>query len=441
MIRRLSPKMLSTSSNAAVATSATGPVGSLRWNYEDQTLHIYDGTTPGGFILNFSAPENTTPTYTSLTSNSPANEGVTVTFTVTTQNVVDGTTVGYTITGISAGDLSSGSLTGNITITSNIGTVSVTLSNDTTTEGSETMTMTLDATDSAGTNTGSLTSPTVIIDTSTSVSGGALFITNGATYSYVIPSDVTSICAVVVGGGGGSGNSGGNWAGAGGGGGGLAWKNNIAVTPGETLTVGVGQRGTPGGSGGQSYISRGATYLVQASGGTGGSSSNSQRNGGLGGARMVGDGGGSGGQGGRTGNNVGGGGGGGAGGYSGNGGNGGAGNATIAATAGSGGAGGGGNATSAGSRGGGGVGVYGQGGSGSNLGGGGSGGVSGTIAAFSNQITGGNYGGGGGAEEDDTTITGTQGGQGVVRIIWGLGRAFPSTNISAAFSTSGETSQ
>ena len=50
MIRKPSTKMLSISSNAAVATSATGPVGALRWNYEDLTLHIYDGVTPGGLI-------------------------------------------------------------------------------------------------------------------------------------------------------------------------------------------------------------------------------------------------------------------------------------------------------------------------------------------------------------------------------------------------------
>ena len=53
MIRKLSPKMLSISSNASVATSATGPVGALRWNYEHLTLHIYDGVTEGGFVITF----------------------------------------------------------------------------------------------------------------------------------------------------------------------------------------------------------------------------------------------------------------------------------------------------------------------------------------------------------------------------------------------------
>lgn len=112
-------------------------------------------------------PSAATPTYDSVTSPASANEGDTVTFTVDTQNVDNGTTVGYTITGIDANDLSAGSLTGNITITSNTGTVAVTLANDQTTEGTETMTLTLAATDSAGTSTGSLSSSTTINDTST----------------------------------------------------------------------------------------------------------------------------------------------------------------------------------------------------------------------------------------------------------------------------------
>jgi subtilisin family serine protease len=115
-------------------------------------------------------PSAATPTYDNVTSPASANEGSVVTFTVNTQNVTNGTTVGYTITGITAEDLSSGSLTGNITITSNTGTVSVTLANDLTTEGTETMTLTLAATDSVGTNTGALSSATTVNDTSTTPS-------------------------------------------------------------------------------------------------------------------------------------------------------------------------------------------------------------------------------------------------------------------------------
>ena len=83
--------------------------------------------------------------YSVSASVSSVNEGGSVTFTVTTANVTPGS-VPYTITGISAADLSSGSLTGNVTTTgtysSATGTTSITLDNDATTEGTETITFT-----------------------------------------------------------------------------------------------------------------------------------------------------------------------------------------------------------------------------------------------------------------------------------------------------------
>jgi len=128
------------------------------------------GTSTGG--LSDSVTVNDTsqtpgPSYDSLTSSaSSINEGDTVTFTVSTSNVINGTTIGYTVSGISASDLSSGSLTGDITINSDTGSVSFTLDNDVTTEGNETLTLTLAATDSASTATGSLNRSVTIIDTS-----------------------------------------------------------------------------------------------------------------------------------------------------------------------------------------------------------------------------------------------------------------------------------
>jgi hypothetical protein len=95
-----------------------------------------------------------------------ADEGTTITATVTTLNVADGVTVGYTVTGISANDLSSGSLTGTITINSNTGTVSFGLANDELTEGQDILTITLAAQDSAGTNTLSPSASAIINDTS-----------------------------------------------------------------------------------------------------------------------------------------------------------------------------------------------------------------------------------------------------------------------------------
>ena len=78
----------------------------------------------------------------SLSSN-PAtnvNEGQSITFTMATTNVANGSQLAYTITGIGSGDLSSGSVTGNITINSNTGSTSITLANDATTEGTEVLT-------------------------------------------------------------------------------------------------------------------------------------------------------------------------------------------------------------------------------------------------------------------------------------------------------------
>ena len=116
------------------------------------------------------------------------------------------------------------------------------------------------------------------------------------TYSFTVPAGVTSISAVCVGAGGGGGGSEYNasQAGSGGGGGGLAYVNDIATTPGESLTVIVGAGGTIGvannqsGTGGLSNVKRGATVLVEASGGGGGGFGGS---GGAGGIPNVGTGG------------------------------------------------------------------------------------------------------------------------------------------------------
>jgi hypothetical protein len=95
-----------------------------------------------------------------------ADEGTTITATVSTLAVANGVTVGYTVTGISANDLSSGSLTGTITINSNTGTVAFGIANDGLTEGQDILTITLAATDSAGTNTLSASASAIINDTS-----------------------------------------------------------------------------------------------------------------------------------------------------------------------------------------------------------------------------------------------------------------------------------
>lgn len=238
--------------------------------------------------------------------------------------------------------------------------------------------------------------------------------TTEGSYSWVAPSGVTSVCVVAVGTG--AGNSTYKFAG---GGGGLGWKNNITVVPGNSYTVVVGASTV--GAGGDSYFIN--TSTVKGGGGQTTS-----------GGTYTGDGGGNGGAPGTTFGQ----GGGGAGGYAGNGGVGG--NGVGAGSAGpggngSGGGGGGGSGTNWEGGGGGGVGILGQGSSGSgstlaaNLGNPsyyygyrGQGGSGGTAAAINTNIvaSGGTYGGGS-ADSNPGTV-------GAVRIIWGSGRAFPSTN-------------
>ena len=249
-------------------------------------------------------------------------------------------------------------------------------------------------------------------------------------------------------------------------GGGLGWKNNISVTPGQTYTVVVGSGGTPpasnlsndqGGDGGDSYFVNATT--VKGEGGSGGlPGSDSSVVFQMAEAGYVGDGGGYGGRGGVgqdfTGspNNTSGG-GGGAGGYSGNGGDGGDADAPSTYTsgdAGSGGAGGGGSSAGIsgaghriGSGGGGGVGLLGEGssgtftstptsGSGTYGGKGGSGGADAADNPWSSGngylpgSDGGLYGGGGGGQA--MSYGARPGAGGAVRIMWGPGRLYPSSN-------------
>lgn len=103
---------------------------------------------------------------TLTTSASTIEEGQSVTFTLASANVTDSTTVGYSVTGIDSSDLSSGSLTGSFTMTSNQGQVSFTLASDATTEGTETLNLSLATYDSAGALTGTLSNSVSITDTS-----------------------------------------------------------------------------------------------------------------------------------------------------------------------------------------------------------------------------------------------------------------------------------
>ena len=71
------------------------------------------------------------------------NEGATAIFVLTTTGLASGTSVPYTLSGISAVDVSGGSLSGSATINaSGVATISVILLNDLLTEGAETLSVT-----------------------------------------------------------------------------------------------------------------------------------------------------------------------------------------------------------------------------------------------------------------------------------------------------------
>lgn len=267
--------------------------------------------------------------------------------------------------------------------------------------------------------------------------------TSSGSYTWTVPSGVTECNVVCIGAGGksGIGNSG-----QGGGGGALAYRNAIAVVPGQTAAVVVGaangHSGNTGIAGGASSFTYGGVATTAGGGGGGGGDGiASNGSGGSGGtASGTYDGAGNGGAGGTDPGNFGGPGGGGAGGYSGNGGAGGA-SPNISADngdAGQGGGGGGGGKggqTEMGGGGGGGVGFYGQGSNGAggtgqpqnatagSGGGGGSGGNAGGNGQGASGGQGGTYGGGHGGPQGGGTSNSA--GVGAVRILWGTGKSFP----------------
>jgi hypothetical protein len=263
---------------------------------------------------------------------------------------------------------------------------------------------------------------------------GQVEFTTAGSGTWTVPAGISQISVVCIGGGGGGSASAGtsNASGGGGGGGGLGYAL-LSVTAGEDLSYVVGAGGAGGASGtasgtngGDSTLSRGATVLVSGLGGTGGQSLGDGVTTFAGGS-YTGDGGGNGGSGGASNTNQGGGGGGGAGGYTGNGGNGGTTNSGTGSNGIGGGGGGGGGQSTGGAynNGGGGTGIYGEGanGTGGNVDSPGTGGSGGTTGS----ANGGVFGAGGGSPEDDTALGGGNGGDGAIRIIWGTGRAYPST--------------
>lgn len=254
--------------------------------------------------------------------------------------------------------------------------------------------------------------------------GQTLFIGNPTgggyqSYSFVVPDGVTEVSAVCVGPGCTGARSDSNA--RGGAGGDLRYATSIATTPGETLTIDVGNgiaEGTSLNYGGSTQILRGSTVLLKASNAVDASSStiSGSIGGGNGGAIST-----------ATSTNAGG--GSGAGGYSGAGGSGQNGDGTVTApTSGGGGAYGGARSTGRAVDGGG-VGLMGAGPTGSALA---------TTVFNTARNTVGSYGylsyarpnnsgfGAGGGGNDSSSGVAGAAGPGACRIVWGGGRSYPS---------------
>lgn len=431
----------------SVATASDLPlvgneVGSFAFVEETNRLYIWNGNGWYSIALINTAPTlltngessynlstDGTPTVIELSATDPEGVPIQWSYSVTQGSIING-----------------GGATATITQQNNIFTITPTIIE----EHKGSFTLTFIASD--GINT-AISTPSEFSLNFGSEPGGVLYSSTG-TYTWVCPDGVTSVSVVAVGGGGGGVKSTSRM--TGGGGGGLGWKNNIPVVPGQSYTVVVGAGGSAkttttvnstAGSGGNSYFIN--TSTVSGGGGSGGiyafTTGVRSRDGGT----YTGDGGGNGGAGRWSWAYAGA--GGGAGGYTGNGGHGSSslsdnswGHSAGHPGSGGGGGGGGGGYFNAVGGDGGGVAVYGQGSNGT--GGlrsstsGGSNGGDGGAGSFTGGAT---YGGGGRAADRDrdydNSTTANAGQPGAVRIIWGDGRVFPSTNVTLASSTGGET--
>ena len=133
--------------------------GELIYVTDTKLVYVGDGVTPGGNLL--AGGGTVTPTYSLSRNSASVNEGGTVILTLVTTNVANGVSIPYTITGVSSVDIDGEALTGNF-VTGSLMTLSFVVTADYITEGTETLTLTLD---------GKSTSITVTLnDTTTSTS-------------------------------------------------------------------------------------------------------------------------------------------------------------------------------------------------------------------------------------------------------------------------------
>lgn len=207
--------------------------------------------TIGGVVVATSDPvtindTSTTPipSYSVTASANPVNEGVSVTFTTNTANVADGTTLYWTNTGTANATDIGGSNNGSFSITSNVGSVTLGIAADQTTEGSE----------------------TIIFNVKTVSISGDTVAQAGVTINdtSVNPPPGCCICFGVVGAGGGGGftcpTASYNIAGGGGGGGDVKECCTVTFCTNMWFTFCVGRGGSGGSSAGAPNVGQGTVF-------------------------------------------------------------------------------------------------------------------------------------------------------------------------------------
>lgn len=140
----------------AGVTIAGDPFGNTTSIYLDPNAGVAGGVTLAGIqdasltqiVLETKTSgggSTTTATYAVAAHAASHDEGASATFMVTTTNVANGTVLNYTLsgTGITTADVTGGALSGTVTINNGTGTISVPLAADLTTEGDETLTVTI----------------------------------------------------------------------------------------------------------------------------------------------------------------------------------------------------------------------------------------------------------------------------------------------------------
>ena len=214
----------------------------------------YGSSNPSNVFSDWSDPipfrTSVNITYSVSHSTTSVDEGSSVTFDVTTTGVDDGTVLYYSLGGSVDGADIDGGLTGSLTINSNFGSTTITLTEDQTTEGAENLVFQLRTDSTSGEIV--YTSSTISVS-DTSIEPAYLntylfksprdFKSSGS--GWTVPTGVTHIWVSTVGAGGVGENYPNSYQGGNGGGGGYC-RGVIAVTAGETLIVAVGSHNNNG---------------------------------------------------------------------------------------------------------------------------------------------------------------------------------------------------